>query len=163
MQRIIAECVTSLVIFLLWFVFVVYIVFIRKGVFPSRQEYLNRDDLTEEERKTCLKIKKYFEIPFMIIITIILVLEMIIVLPILKDTKYIISGNYPQFSGKIETTINKTDKRTRRDRFVIFNGEKQLEISAYAHNYDKGDYVTVKYLPHCEMGTIIRGEHNKKE
>lgn len=54
------------------------------------------------------------------------------------------SGNYPQFSGEIQTTINKTDKRTRRDRFIISNGENQLEISAYAGRYDKGDYVTVQ-------------------
>ena len=98
----------------------------------------------------------------MVIIVIILILQMTITLPMFKDAKYILSGDYPQFSGEIQTTINKTDKRTRRDRFIISNGENQLEISAYAHEYNKGDYVTVQYLPHCEMGTIIYGE-NKKE
>lgn len=163
MQRIIAEFLTFLIGFLLLFVFVVYIVFIRKGIFPSKQEYLNRKDLSKEQINTCLKIKKYFEIPFMIIMTIILILGMTIALPILRDVKYMVSGNYPQFSGEIKTTIVKTDKRTRRDKFVISNGKKQLEISAYANNYDKGDYVTVQYLPHCEVGSIIKGEHHKNQ
>lgn len=162
MQRIIAEFGIFMLVFVLWFAGVVYIVIIRKGIFPSKQEYLSREDLSKEQINTCLKIKKYFEIPFMIIITVILILGMAIALPIFQDAKYILSGNYPQFSGEIQTTINKTDKRTRRDRFIISNGENQLEISAYTHEYDKGDYVTVQYLPHCETGTIIYGE-NKKE
>lgn len=58
--------------------------------------------------------------------------------------------------------MNIPEKRTRRDKFIISNGENQLEISAYVHEYDKGDYVTVQYLPRCETGTIICGE-NKKE
>lgn len=158
MQRIVAECLMFIFIFVLLFVFVVYIVIIKKRLFPSKQEYLSREDLSKEQIDTCLKIKKYFEFPFMLIITIILVFQMVIVLPIFKDVKYILSGNYPQFSGEIQTTINKTDKRTRRDRFIISNGENQLEISAYAQKYDKGDYVTVQYLPHCEVGTIINGK-----
>lgn len=158
MQRIVAECLMFIFIFVLLFVFVVYIVIIKKRLFPSKQEYLSREDLSKEQIDTCLKIKKYFEFPFMLIITIILVFQMVIVLPIFKDVKYILSGNYPQFSGEIQTTINKTDKRTRRDRFIISNGKNQLEISAYAQKYDKGDYVTVQYLPHCEVGTIINGK-----
>lgn len=162
MQRIVAEIGLSMLVLLLWFTFVVYIVIIKKGVCPSKQEYLSREDLSKEEINTCLKIKKYFELPFMVISVIILILQMTITLPMFKDAKYILSGNYPQFSGEIQTTINKTDKRTRRDRFIISNGGNQLEISAYAHEYDKGDYVTVQYLPHCEMGTIIYGENNKE-
>lgn len=162
MQKIVAEFGLFMFGFVLYFAAVVYIVVIRKGIFPSKQEYLSRKDLSTEQINTCLKIKRYFELPFMIIITIILILGMVVALPIFKDAKYILSGNYPQFSGEIQTTINKTDKRTRRDRFIISNGENQLEISAYAHEYDKGDYVTVQYLPHCEMGTIIYGENNKE-
>ena len=112
MQRIIYECGIFILIFALWFAFVVYILINRKSIFPSKQEYLSREDLSQEEINTfCLKIKKYFKIPFMIIITVILILEMAIAFPIFQDAKYILSGNYPQFSGEIQTTINKTDKQ----------------------------------------------------
>ena len=85
MQRIIAEFGIFMLVFVLWFAGVVYIVIIRKGIFPSKQEYLSREDLSKEQINTCLKIKKYFEIPFMIIITVILILGMAIAFPIFQD------------------------------------------------------------------------------
>lgn len=90
MQRIIAEFGIFMLVFVLWFAGVVYIVIIRKGIFPSKQEYLSREDLSKEQINTCLKIKKYFEIPFMIIITVILILGMAIAFPIFQDAKLII-------------------------------------------------------------------------
>jgi hypothetical protein len=54
----------------------------------TKREILSREDLSKEEINTCLKIKKYFELPFMVISVIILILQMTITLPMFKDAKY---------------------------------------------------------------------------
>lgn len=158
MKRIIIEECIVLLIVLFLFCVLVYFIFINKGIFPSKQEYINRKDLSKEKIQTCLKIKKYFEIPFLVVLTAIFVVGFAASILFLQDIKYVISGDYPQFSGEIITEINTKNKRTDRDHFTLYDGKQKLEILAFSDSYRKGDHVTVKYLPHIKIGVILDTE-----
>ncbi len=162
MKQYFVECILISISFLTFFTLTMYVLITNKGIFPSKEEYinLNRKNLSEEQIKTNLKLKKYLEIPIIIIIIIILILHMVVLVPFFEDVKYIINGNYPQFSGEITNEINKENKWTERDHFIISNGTDQLEIIAFDDDYEKGDYITVEYLPHCKVGNIIMVKYN---
>ena len=77
-----------------------------------------------------------------------------VAIPVLKDVKYIVSGEYSYVSGEIVNDVIKTG-RAWRDRLVISDGNNLLELSVDSLSFEKGDLVTVKYLPNTYVGVII--------
>lgn len=77
-----------------------------------------------------------------------------VAIPVLKDVKYVVSNEYSYVTGEIVNDVIKTG-RAWRDRLVISDGNNLLELSVDSLSFEKGDVVTVKYLPNTYAGVIV--------
>ena len=69
--------------------------------------------------------------------------------------KYIVSGKYQLITGEIKNEIVKNGKAWR-DTVIILSEEKKVKLSVNSLSYQKGDIVTVMYLPNTKAGVIVK-------
>lgn len=132
----------------------VYVVLIRRRFFHTEAEYRSMD-LPPEQLEICLKLRKRLEIPMRILTCMTALFVLWAAIPVLKDIKYMISGEYPQITGKIMNEVIKGG-RAWRDTLIISSNGTEVELSVDSLSYQKGDIVTVLYLPNIKAGVIVK-------
>lgn len=80
--------------------------------------------------------------------------NVIIAVPFLRDFKYVVSRDYPQFEGEIVSEVRTVKGRVKRQKIVLQLGEDTLEVSVDVEDKNKGDHIRIMYLPHLNMGAI---------
>lgn len=153
MRQIILQYSIFLIIVFLILCVVVYTIFWKKRVFHSEEEY-RAMNMPQEQLRLCLKLSKVLEYPIRVLMIATAVFVIWVAIPVLKDVKYIVSGEYSYVTGEIVNDVIKTG-RAWRDRLVISDGNNLLELSVDSLSFEKGDIVTVKYLPNTYAGIII--------
>jgi len=113
-----------------------------KGGYPEVREW--RD-----------KHKKSINIIIAIVMTALIIPgNVIIAVPFLRDFKYVVSRDYPQFEGEIVSEVRTVKGRAKSQKIVIQSGEDTLEVSVDVGGKNKGDYIRIMYLPHLNMGAM---------
>lgn len=132
----------------------IYVIFIKKRFFHTEEEY-RLMNMPQEQLEMCLKLRKILEIPMRILTVIAAVFVLWVATPVLKDMKYIVSGKYQLITGEITNEIVKNGKAWR-DTVIILSEEKKVKLSVNSLSYQKGDIVTVMYLPNTKAGVIVK-------
>lgn len=132
----------------------IYIIFIKKRFFHTEEEY-RLMNMPQEQLEMCLKLRKILEIPMRILTVIVAVFVLWVATPVLRDMKYIVSGKYQLITGEITNEIVKNGKAWR-DTVIILSEQKKVKLSVNSLSYQKGDIVTVMYLPNTKAGVIVK-------
>lgn len=132
----------------------VYVVLIRRRFFHTEAEYRSMD-LPPEQLEICLKLRKRLEIPMRILTCMTALFVLWASIPVLKDIKYMIFGEYPQITGEIMNEVIKGG-RAWRDTLIISSNGTEIQLSVDSLSYQKGDIVTVLYLPNTKAGVIVK-------
>lgn len=150
-QIILQYSIFLIIVFLI--VCVVYIIFWKKRVFHSEEEY-RAMNMPQEQLRLCLKLSKVLEYPIRVLMIATAAVAIWVAIPVIKDVKYVVSNEYSYVTGEIVNDVIKTG-RAWRDRLVISDGNNLLELSVDSLSFEKGDVVTVKYLPNTYAGVIV--------
>ena len=130
-----------------------YVLFIKKRFFHTEEEY-RLMDMPKEQLAICLKLRKILEGPMKILMVLTSLFVLWVSLPVVKDIKYMVSGEYKQITGEITNDIVKKG-RAWRDTLIISSEGEKIELSVNSLSYEKGDIVTVMYLPNTKAGVIV--------
>ena len=128
----------------------VYVVLIRRRFFHTEAEYRSMD-LPPEQLKICLELRKRLEIPMRILTCMTALFVLWAAIPVLKDIKYMISGEYPQITGEIMNEVIKGG-RAWRDTLIILSNGTEVELSVDSLSYQKGDIVNCPLPPKHKSG-----------
>lgn len=112
-------------------------------------------DMPKEQLAICLKLRKILEGPMKILMVLTSLFVLWVSLPVVKDIKYMVSGEYKQITGEITNDIVKKG-RAWRDTLIISSEGEKIELSVNSLSYEKGDIVTVMYLPNTKAGVIYK-------
>ena len=132
----------------------IYVMFVKRRFFHTEEEY-RLMNMPQEQLEMCLKLRKILEIPMRILTVITVVFVLWVATPVLRDMKYIVSGKYQLITGEITNEIVKNGKAWR-DTVIILSEEKKVKLSVNSLSYQKGDIVTVMYLPNTKAGVIVK-------
>ena len=65
------------------------------------------------------------------------------------------SGKYQLITGEITNEIEKNGTAWR-DTVILLSNGKKVELSVDSLSYQKGDIVTIMYLPNTKAGVIVQ-------
>lgn len=113
-----------------------------KGGYPEIREWRDKN-------------RKSINIITTILLAVILIpANFIVTVPYLRDVKYVVSNNYPEFEGEIISEVHKVKGRAKRQEVVIQSETQVLEISVDIGIKQKGERIRIKYLPHLNIGAM---------
>lgn len=129
----------------------IYVMFVKRRFFHTEEEY-RLMNMPKEKLEICLKLRRILEIPMRILTIITALFVLWIAIPVLK---YIVSGEYQLITGEITNEIVKNGSAWR-DTVILLSNGKKVELSVDSLSYQKGDIVTIMYLPNTKAGVIVQ-------
>lgn len=132
----------------------IYVMFVKRRFFHTEEEY-RLMNMPKEKLEICLKLRRILEIPMRILIIITALFVLWAAIPVLKDIKYIVSGEYQLITGEITNEIEKNGSAWR-DTVILLSNGKKVELSVDSLSYQKGNIVTIMYLPNTKAGVIVQ-------
>lgn len=110
----------------------------------------------EKSQQQHYQIFKRFCMGTGIIVIIGIVLFINVSLPFLKDCIYILQNGIPTVEGTLTSDYYYGSSTSVKENVVIITDDGQeLELFLEASNWERGDYVVVRYLPYSKDGEII--------
>ena len=129
----------------------IYVMFVKRRFFHTEEEY-RLMNMPKEKLEICLKLRRILEIPMRILTIITALFVLWVAIPVLK---YIVSGEYQLITGEITNEIVKNGSAWR-DTVILLSNGKKVELSVDSLSYQKGDIVTIMYLPNTKAGVIVQ-------
>jgi len=132
--------------------YILYRLIIKKGFLPP----VGKGGWPEVRAWRDKHRKKFNIIITLVMLGIVIPGNVVLTVPYLRDFKYIISREYPQFEGEIVNEVIRSKGRAKTEKIVIQNGQETLEINVDVGSENKGDFISVQYLPHLGMGVVVK-------
>ena len=129
----------------------IYVMFVKRRFFHTEEKY-RLMNMPKEKLEICLKLRRILEIPMRILTIITALFVLWVAIPVLK---YIVSGEYQLITGEITNEIVKNGSAWR-DTVILLSNGKKVELSVDSLSYQKGDIVTIMYLPNTKAGVIVQ-------
>ncbi len=154
MKFIVIERIFVSIVIIYLGVYLLYRLGYKKSFLPTQQEDIkhNVDPIVIEWRN------KHAKLINGLILTVLLAMLIAgiyaVIIPFGKDFKYVISNKYPEFQGVIVNDLKKSSKIWFGQEVIIRNGKEEIRVDIVADNLQKGDSITVFYLPNSKAGVL---------
>lgn len=138
-----------------WCIYLLYRICYKKTFLPTPQEDIksNVDPLVAQWRNKHAKVISGLALG--VLLPIIFIGIYVIVIPFCKDLKYVIRNEYSEFEGVIVNDIKKSNKVGFGQEVIIRNDKEEIKVDIVADDLQRGDFVTVQYLPNSKTGVLL--------
>lgn len=154
MKLIILERIFVSLIIIFLCIFLLYRICYKKSFLPTSREDIKRniDPLVIEWRNKHAKVISGLILS--VLLAIIIIGIYMVVIPFWKDLKYVIRNKYPEIEGVIINDIKKSNRAWFGQEVIIRNGKEEIKVDIVADDLQRGDSITVLYLPNSKVGVL---------